>query len=314
MKKKKTALITSAGGHGFMELNFGKLYNRKIVACSEKDNKEDFEKETADIYERLSAFAPDMEMATWEDRAKIRKKGISYRQKLLDKKLNENDWDKFAQTSLSPQTNKQLPQFRGLNSQSLVVMLIPQKLFTDGKCGLSAKQQTVPLAAFNSFKHEKENTYLLGQHFHAVNDFEHVQNIAKDFNMYIPGEKEEKHVFGIRGVPHDQFLNMFKKVDMSIGIAGTHTWYMLTCFPEKPQIIFYNKNGTEDWNAIAKAYQKQGYPIYAMGYDENTDWKKFALETKALYSKLSKRIKKEKEKTKSQQLSSIIKAKQNPRK
>lgn len=53
-----------------------------------------------------------------------------------------------------------------------------------------------------------------------------------------------------------------------------------------------------------------------MGYDENTDWKRFALETKALYTKLSKRIKKEKEKekTKSQQLSSIIKAKQNPRK
>ena len=298
MKKKNIALITSAGGHGFMELNFGQLHNQEIVACSEKDNKEDFEKETADIYERLSPFVPNMKIATWEDAPKIKENGISYRKSLLDKELSESDWNKFAQTTFSLKTHNKSPKFRELHSQSLVTMLIPQKLFTDGKCGLSAKQQSVPLEVFNFFKAEKETSYVLGQHFHKLNDIEHVKNIAEDFNMYVPGGKEEKHVFGIRGVPHDQLFNMYKKVDMSVGIAGTHTWYMLTCFPEKPQIIFYNKNGVEDWNAIAKAYQKHGYPIYAMGYDENTDWKRFSLETKALYTKLSKSIKKEKNKSK----------------
>jgi hypothetical protein len=34
-----------------------------------------------------------------------------------------------------------------------------------------------------------------------------------------------------------------------------------------------------------------------MGYDENTDWKRFSLETKALYTKISKHIKKEKAKS-----------------
>ena len=42
---KKIALITSSGGHGFMELNFGKLHNQEIVAYSEKDNREDFGEE-----------------------------------------------------------------------------------------------------------------------------------------------------------------------------------------------------------------------------------------------------------------------------
>lgn len=309
---KKIALITSSGGHGFMELNFGKLHNQEIVAFSEKDNKEDFEKETADIYERLSPFVPNMKIATWEDAPKIQKNGVSYRKKFLDKELDETEWDGFAQTRLTPENHKHLPKFSGLTSSSLVVMLIPQKLFTDGKCGLSAKQQTVPLEVFNSFKSDKSNTYLLGQPFHLINDVEHVNNIAKDFNMYVPGEKEDTHVFGLRGVPHNQCLNMYKKVDISVGIAGTHTWYMLTCFPEKPQIIFYNKNGKENWEAIAQAYRKQGYPIYAMGYDENTDWKRFALETKALYTKLSKRIIKEKAKAK--QLGPIIKKKQSSRK
>jgi len=45
-----------------------------------------------------------------------------------------------------------------------------------------------------------------------------------------------------------------------------------------------------------------------MGYDENTDWKRFSLETKALYTKLSKYIKREKNKF--QQLSPLIKTKQ----
>ena len=89
---------------------------------------------------------------------------------------------------------------------------------------------------------------------------------------------------------------MYKKIDISVGIAGTHTWYMLTCFPEKPQIIFYNKNDVEKWEEISKAYQKQGKPIYVMGFDENTDWKRFSLEVKALYTKISKKLQKEKNK------------------
>ncbi len=91
-----------------------------------------------------------------------------------------------------------------------------------------------------------------------------------------------------------QYWNMYKKINMSVGIAGTHTWYMLTCFPDVKQIIFYNKNGVEKWDEIAKSYQKQGKQIYALGFDKNTDWKKFALEVKALYTKISKSNKKTK--------------------
>lgn len=46
-----------------------------------------------------------------------------------------------------------------------------------------------------------------------------------------------------------------------------------------------------------------------MGFDEHTDWKRFSLEVKALYTKLSKNI--QKEKIKSQQLASVLKEKQD---
>ncbi len=292
MKPKTIALITSAGGHGFMEVLFAKAYGQEIVACSEKTTKEEFDKETADIYNRLSPFAPDMKKADWDEVEALTQNGVSYRERLLNKHIDSKMWKKFAQTTLSPEYSKTLPKYEGIDTASNNIMLIPQKLFSDGKCGVSAQQQSVPLEAFNFFKYEDNNTYILGQHFHKINDVKHVENIAKEFSMYIPGQKEDKEVFGIRGVPHNQYLNLYQKIDMSVGIAGTHTWYMMTCFPDKPQIILYNKNGVENWEEIAKSYQEHGKPIYVLGFDENTNWKKFSLEFKALYSKISRTMNK----------------------
>ncbi len=301
MRRKHTALITSAGGHGFMELLFAKTYNMKeVVACSEKTTKEEFEKETEDIYNRLSPFFPNMKKASWDKSKKLLKEGVSYRKKILTKKISGAMWKTFAKHKLNPKRRKNLPKFEGVDDKSFKVMLIPQKLFSDGLCGVSAKQQSVPLEAFGFFKYEDDVFAILGQHFHKVNDLEHVENIAKEFSMYVPGKTEHEEVFGIRGVNHDQYLGLYDKVDMAVGIAGTHTWYMLTCYPDIPQIILYNKKGVENWDKIAKAYQKEGREVYALGFDENTDWKKFSLELKALYTKVSKKVQKTKkaEKTK----------------
>ena len=308
MESKEFALVTSVGGHAFMELGFATAFNQKPIAYSEKDNKEEFEKEVADIYERFSPMFPDMRRASWDEAGNLAEQGVSWRKELLDRKIDAAMWGKFAQAKLKPQMSSDLPKFAGIKRDSRNVLLIPQKLISDGKCGVTAQQQTVPLSAFNFFKNEEGNRYILGQHFHKVNDVENVKEVAAEFDMYVPGEKEDEHVYGIRGVSHNQYLNMYKKLDMSVGIAGTHTWYMLTCFPETPQIILYNKNGVENWDELAKSYREKGKNVYALGFDENTDWKKFALEIKACYVKLSKTIDKEKAK-KTERLSKKVKGK-----
>lgn len=293
MNTKNKALITSAAGHGFMELLFAKAYGKEVIACSEKTTKEEFEKETTDIYNRLSSFTSNMKKATWEEAKNLSQQGISYRERLLSEQVNSDMWDNFASTTLSPTFRDDLPKYKGLHTSTTNIMLIPQKLVSDGLCGVNAKQQSVPLEVFDFFKNEKNNKYILGQHFHKQNDIEHVENIAKDFSMYVPGQNEDKEVFGIRGINHDQYLNLYKKTDMSVGIAGTHTWNMLTCFPDIPQIILYNKNGVENWQEISESYRKKGKHIYVLGHDENTDWKKFSLELKALYFKVRTAINKE---------------------
>ena len=239
LEEKKVALITSSGGHGFMELGFATAYNQTPVAFSEKQEQVDFEKDVEDIYNRLSPFVPNMIKASWENRDDFLSQGVSYRQKLLAKEIDQNMWNDFAKVKLSAQTTDDLPKFKSLKQYEHNVLMIPQKLFSDGLCNLSAAQQSVPLEVFDFLK-TKDSRYVLGQHFHAQNDLEHVNNIANEFNMYVPGKTEDNSVFGIRGVNHNQYLNMYKKIDMSVGIAGTHTWYMLECFPEIPQIIIYS--------------------------------------------------------------------------
>ena len=289
LKQKDIALITEAAGHGFMECMFGLAYGKKLVACSLQTEKEKFEKETCDIYNRLSPFVSNMEKAKWEEAENLIKNGVSFREMLKKEQTEGEMWNKFAQITLTPKQENNLPNYSSVDSHSTNIMLIPQKLFSDGQCGLTAQQQCVPLEVFNFFKSEPNNQYILGQHFNKVNDLEHVENIAREFSMYVPGQIEDKEVFGIRGIPHILYLNLYKKTDISIGIVGTHTWYMLGCFSDKPQIILYNKSGIERWEEIVKPYQKQGKPIYILGFDENTDWYKFSLEIQSLYKKIVKK-------------------------
>ena len=293
LKEKTLALITSSGGHGFMEIAFAALYKQTPVAFSEKTTPEEFAKEVDDIYNRLHEYIPGMIKASWNERQTYLTNGISYRQRLLSKKRNErisvDEFKKFATVRLSPKpdSKKGLPNFKSISKSGHNIMLIPQKLFSDGLCGLTAKQQSVPLEAFSLFKKYSDNTYILGQHFHTVNDVAHVENLAKEFNMIVPGAQEDNEVFGLRGIKHSKFINMYKKIHLSVGVAGTHTWNMLTCHPEIPQIIIYNKKGPEKWSEIAKAYRKQGKTIYALGFDETTNWEDFSKKLEQIYVKLA---------------------------
>ena len=116
-----------------------------------------------------------------------------------------------------------------------------------------------------------------------MNDLPAVEALAKEFNMYVQGMTEENEVFVIRGVAHKEYYNMYSKLGMSIGIAGTHTWILLTMFPWVPQIILYNRKGVEHWEAIGKAFQAAGWPIRTIGFDEDTDMNQLSEKIKSYY-------------------------------
>ena len=99
---------------------------------------------------------------------------------------------------------------------------------------------------------------------------------------------ENEEVFGIRGVSHKLYYNMYKSLRASIGIAGTHTWYLLAMFPEIPQVILFNEKGVERWKALEAAYRKKGYNIRCIGFHEGIDMDALKNEIKLAYVEMMK--------------------------
>ncbi len=276
----KSIKITSQFGHEIMSLNFAKALNRLVLIAPNKDNKEEYDTEAKKIYDNMSPLYNNIEIVAFEykevaawDIVNDLKKG----------KITAEMWHDFAAETLELDAEN-LPEYNALKGKQNV-LVVPQKLISDGKCGITAQQQSLPLEVFDFLKGRTEN-FVLGQHFHKVNDLPIVEALAKEYNMYVPGMTENTEVFGIRGVQHKLYYNMYKSLSASVGIAGTHTWIMLTMFPEIPQIILFNNKGVERWKEIEKAYQALGYKIFCVGFDENTDMEQLSKEIQEKYELL----------------------------
>lgn len=236
----KSIKITSQFGHEIMSLNFAKALNRLVLIAPNKDNKEEYDTEAKKIYDNMSPLYNNIEIVAFEykevaawDIVNDLKKG----------KITAEMWHDFAAETLELDAEN-LPEYNALKGKQNV-LVVPQKLISDGKCGITAQQQSLPLEVFDFLKGRTEN-FVLGQHFHKVNDLPIVEALAKEYNMYVPGMTENTEVFGIRGVQHKLYYNMYKSLSASVGIAGTHTWIMLTMFPEIPQIILFNRRVSRD--------------------------------------------------------------------
>lgn len=280
--RKASVKISAQFGHEIMAVNFAKAFGLPVVIIPNKENKEEFKTESQKIYDNMSFFYDDIYMVPFEEKDKYADSWDIIGE-LKAGTLDSNLWNNFAASKLLPEI-KNLPEYDGLRNKTNV-LVIPQKLISDGECGVTAAQQSLPLEVFNFMKNRPENK-VLGQHFHKVNDLLTVENLAREFNLYVPGMTENQDVFGIRGVQHKQYYNMYASLSASVGIAGTHTWLLLTLFPEIPQIILFNKNGVENWKEIEAAYQALGFRIYCIGFNENTDMAVLSNEIEETFTKL----------------------------
>lgn len=284
MEMKKFIVIRSSFGHEIMALNFAKALNMPVVVIPNKEKEEEFNAESEKILANLSFLSNDIVAVPFADREKYENMSWDLIADLKAGKLADEMWEKFVTARLVPtQNTNTLPKFRSMRANRRNMLIIPQKLISDGECGVTAQQQSLNPTVFNFLKEQNEYQLVLGQHFNKVNDKPAVEALAKEFGMYVPGMSEDTEVFGIRGVAHKEYYNMYSKLGMSIGIAGTHTWIMLTMFPWIPQVILYNRKGVENWNVIGKAFQAAGYPIRTIGFDEDTDMNQLSEKIKSYY-------------------------------
>lgn len=284
METKKFIVVRSAFGHEIMALNFAKALDMPVALIPAKETEEEYEAESEKILANLSFLSNDIVAVPFADREKYENMSWDLIADLKAGKLADEMWERFVTARLVPTQNTNLlPQFAGMRANRKNLLLIPQKLISDGECGVTAQQQSLSPEVFNFLKEQNEYQLVLGQHFNKVNDLPAVEALAKEFSMYVPGMSEDTEVFGIRGVAHKEYYNMYSKLGMSIGIAGTHTWIMLTMFPWIPQVILYNRKGVENWDAIGKAFQAAGWPIRTIGFDEDTDMNQLSEKIKSYY-------------------------------
>lgn len=279
---KKNIVVRSSFGHEIMACGFANAFDANVLVIPNKETKEEYEAEQEKIVHNLSFLSDKLVKVPFDNREAVEYWDIIG--ELKAGTLSDEVWADFAQAQLVPtEPTDHLPQFAGLKDKKNILM-VPQKLISDGECGMSAAQQSLNPQVFNFLK--GKGNLVLGQHFHKVNDLGTVQALAKEFDMYVPGMTEDTEVFGIRGVQHKMYYHMYNQLAASVGIAGTHTWIMLTMFPEIPQIILYNRNGVENWEAIAAAFRTMGKKIYTIGFDENTDMAKLSQEIEAKFNEL----------------------------
>lgn len=284
MKNLNYVRLHDAMGHGLFSAVCAEMNNAAyLVAIPQKDTPEEYKAAQEATLKNINFFKRAYKVK-FEDSDKI-----PYWDPVAELTAGRFDnslWDKFARTRLVPQEDTtDLPRFWELNGKNNLLW-IPQKYLTDGACGLSAGQQSVPLEAFEFLKGLTGINLVFGQHFSKVNDLGNVKKVCAEFNAYLPGQTEHPEVLGIRGVQHKLYYHMYRRLKASIGIAGTHTWYMLTMFPGIPQIILYNKKGVERWDLIGQAYRDAGYRIYPLGFDETTDFAEFSKEMEILLNNI----------------------------
>lgn len=257
----KNIVISSSFGHEIMACGFANTYGVKILIAPKKDNKEEYEAEAKRIYDVMSFFYAKMEVVPFEERDSIDAWDIIG--ELKAGTLPDEVWTDFFKSTLTP--TRHYPIYPEIRNGA--VLFVPQKLISDGACGLNAVQQSLTPAVFDFLK-KSGNQLVLGQHFNKVADKPAVDALAEEFNLLVPGTVRHPEVYGIRGVAHEKLVSVYGGCEYCVGIAGTHTWIILAMCPWVKMVIVANKALTEHWDAIVKAAQAAGRNIRLVQFDE----------------------------------------------
>lgn len=274
-----TPIRTSDGfGFGIFATVIAHNSNLPLLVIPAKEDRDEYNAEATKILNNLSFFYDHILIVPFEEKDKVEYRDVI--QELKDKKFH--DWDVFFSDHLRPTDTEGLPEFKSLDDTTYKVGIIPQKLESDNSFGVSASQQSLQPEVFDFLKEEWGTTPVLLQHFNKINDLYKVLALKSRLNLYVPGLDEDKEVFGIRGIAHKMYYNMYRRLQMAVGIPGTHTWIMLGVFPNIPQGILY-REGIEDWDEISEAARKAGRLVFSLKFNDNTDMKEFSRRVEELY-------------------------------
>lgn len=280
-------LITDFMGHGHdvvtmlnnLATQHNTIYN--VVLFSYADDREKFEQDINNgwrvLVESIRPRNLSFSKANWEDREDLLKFGVDLRKDLLAGKWGEK-WAIMMDGRMPWAEHEDDPQFPELSKeQGYKMLLIPHKMITDGKSGVDANSQSLPLSVFTGLN-GIPGVAVLGQHFHKINDVDQVNEAKGQFkNPYIPGEKEHPELYGIRGVPHHKYRHLLGQMDICVGVLSTWVWEIINHHPEIPVIALMNKGVPEKKRELDQACLiAQRSNLVFIEFDEETNMEELA--------------------------------------
>lgn len=184
---KNFIILFSCFGHEIMAVAIAKALGMAVKVASKKETKEEYEKDVNNIYDKLSPFYSNIEIVSFEEKERFVEAGWDVIQELKEGRFDASLWGKMAASKLTP-SFEGLRRYQQLEGK-MNVLFVPQKLQSDGECGVTAAQQSLNPQVLSFMKGTAN--LVLGQHFHKVNDLATVEALAKEFDLYVPGMNDE---------------------------------------------------------------------------------------------------------------------------
>ena len=283
MKKKNCCLITEAFGFGIMAIPMAAATKTNPVAYSLKSSKEDFEKEVELISNNLAGIAErfnlKIEKASFEEKDELLANGWMPVEDFKKGTLPEGIWSKWAEAIHWTFVMKEKPRWQATHPQlemlaaggKKILAVNLQKWVTASE--IEADKQSLESSAAKALA-ETNAIKVFTSHFSKVNDLEKVAEMrALLQGMYVPGETEANHLFGVRGVKHAEFIPLVFAADASLSIASTWQWLAMVIKPSLKQRIFCNCALPDARYAkeIERSFAALGYSHQYTVFDEETD-------------------------------------------
>lgn len=278
---KKFIILRTQAERELLALLLAQSRGYEPVVLPKAANAKEFQLLSDAIYGSFSFFCPELKRIAFEEGDAYYKKALDPFLMLKAGKLDPHVWEDMAKSSLAPFDLSRAPQYPKLIGRKNV-------LFAPLNLGMSDKPLSFAAEFFFFLKNLPEDMQLvLIEHFDKNNSSAAIKELFGSFKLYIPGTDCNRDVFGMRRINCRRTYGLYSEAKIAVGAAGGHTWYMLSAFKERPQIIFYNRDWAGFWGNISKAYRRAGYPIYAIGYGEKSDFKQLSVLAKEKFESLA---------------------------
>lgn len=102
-------IISSSFGHEVMAVAIAKSMNLSVVVVPNKDNAEDFHKESENIYLKMLPFYSKLETISFEEKETVLAENWDVVRELKEGRFDASLWGKMAASKLTPSFRRSSP-------------------------------------------------------------------------------------------------------------------------------------------------------------------------------------------------------------